>query len=176
MSIVGIVVGSDSDLPKIKDCFVLLDRFNVPFEISIISAHRSPDLAHQWAKTAIKRGIKIIIAAAGGAAHLPGVIASHTILPVIGIPIETNIGGGLDSILSMLQMPSGIPVATMSAGKAGGTNAALFAIQMLSSGSHEYDSKLLEYKIEILKSIELKNTSLKANGYKQYIKIIEESK
>jgi 5-(carboxyamino)imidazole ribonucleotide mutase len=110
MKSVGIILGSDSDLPGVKECFMILEEFGVKYEVIVSSAHRSPDQTVEWVKEARGKGIGVIIAVAGGAAHLPGVVASHTTLPVVGVPVETKLAGGLDSILSILQMPSGIPV------------------------------------------------------------------
>ena len=176
MAKVGIILGSDSDLPKIKECFNLLEKFEVSFDLIISSAHRTPEQTMEWVKSAEDRGIKIIIAAAGGAAHLPGVVASHTTIPVIGIPIESNISGGLDSILSILQMPGGIPVATMPAGKAGGTNAALFAMNILAIDNESYKKKLIDYRKNMVEKIQKKNDNIKSMGYKKYIKSLEENK
>ncbi len=167
---VAIVVGSDSDLPKIKDCFTILEEFGVSFEVTVSSAHRTPDKARDWAYSASERGVRVIIAAAGGAAHLPGVIASHTTIPVIGIPIESDISGGLDSVLSILQMPSGIPVAAMPVGKAGGANAAIFAISILSASDTKYKKKLNDYREKMAAGIEEKNKKLSNIGYREYIK------
>ncbi len=176
MAEIGIIVGSDSDLPKIKECFDLLEEFRVEFDIIISSAHRCPAQTMEWAATAQKRGIKVIIAAAGGAAHLPGVVASHTTLPVIGVPIETGIAGGLDSMLSIIQMPAGIPVAAMAAGKAGGINAALFAISILSLSSAAYAQRLDRYRKEMAEKITGRNEKLKQMGVGEYIKMKEGAK
>ncbi|MBN2040569.1 MAG: 5-(carboxyamino)imidazole ribonucleotide mutase [Spirochaetes bacterium] len=173
---IGIIVGSDSDLPKIENCFNILEEFGVDFEIIISSAHRTPEKTKEWVSSAQEKGIKVIIAAAGGAAHLPGVAASHTTLPVIGIPVETKISGGLDSILSILQMPSGIPVATMPAGKAGGANAALLAISILSLVNNDYSEKLSRYRKKMAEKIFDRNAELSASGYKNYIKALKENK
>ena len=170
---VGIIVGSDSDLPKIKNCFDLLDEFGVTYEINISSAHRTPERTREWVESAKVRGMSVIIAAAGGAAHLPGVVASHTTLPVIGVPIETDIAGGIDSILSILQMPSGIPVAAMPTGKAGGANAALYAISIIALGNDLYGSKPLKYRNKMKQKIVDKNNLLNSQGYKKYIKDLE---
>jgi len=175
MADVGIILGSDSDLPKIKDCFKILKEFKVNFEIVISSAHRTPEKTKEWAANAGDRGIKVIIAAAGGAAHLPGVVSSYTFLPVIGVPIETNISGGIDSILSILQMPSGIPVAAMPAGKAGGANAALFAVRILSLTDKSYIPKLEMYIKNMKERIMDKNKKLDEKGYDEYIKALEDS-
>lgn len=169
MAEIGIILGSDSDLPKVKDCFEILEQFKVSFEIVISSAHRTPEQTREWASGAAGRGIKVIIAIAGGAAHLPGVVASHTLLPVIGIPVETNIAGGLDSILSMAQMPAGVPVGVMAAGKAGGTNAALYAISILSLSDNAHAERLARFRKETEEKITTRNEKLKQTGYKKYI-------
>ncbi|MCU0846329.1 MAG: 5-(carboxyamino)imidazole ribonucleotide mutase [Spirochaetes bacterium] len=176
MALVGIILGSDSDLPKIQDCFGILEDFGVDFEIIVSSAHRSPDATREWASTARDRGIRLIIAAAGGAAHLPGVVAAHTTLPVIGIPIETQVAGGLDSILSIIQMPSGVPVAAMPAGKSGGSNAALFALEILSLADPSIEKKLSDFRKNVSEKIKSRNQKLNASGYKQYIKDLEKQK
>ena len=170
MAKVGIILGSDSDLPKIKECFEILEQFEVPFEIIISSAHRAPEQTKEWAVTAAQRGLKVIIAAAGGAAHLPGVVASHTTLPVIGIPIETALAGGLDSMLSIIQMPAGIPVAAMAAGKAGGANAALFAVSILALSDASCAERLMHYRKDMAEKIAGRNEQLNRVGYKEYIK------
>ena len=176
MASVGVILGSDSDLPKVKDCFKILNEFGVGFEIIISSAHRTPEQTKEWAKSARERGIKVIIAVAGGAAHLPGVVSAFTTLPVIGVPIETNISGGIDSILSILQMPSGIPVATMPAGRAGGANAALFAINILTLIDQKYIKKLDEYRKNMGVKISEKNKNLQNLGYEEYIDKIQGQK
>ncbi len=170
MAEVGIIVGSDSDLPKIKDCFNILEEFRVDFEVIISSAHRCPARTMEWSSTASQRGIKVIIAAAGGAAHLPGVVASHTTLPVIGVPIETSVAGGLDSMLSIIQMPAGVPVAAMAAGKAGGTNAALFAVSILALSGGDRAERLVSYRKTMAEKISGRNEQLKKIGLKEYIK------
>jgi len=167
---VGIILGSDSDIPKIEGCFSILKKFEVEFEVVILSAHRTPEKTKEWVETASERGIKIIIAVAGGAAHLPGVVASYTTLPVIGVPIETNLMGGLDSVFSILQMPAGIPVATMPVGKSGGINAALYSIKILSLINPEYQEKIMDYRREFKQSIEEKNIQLNLNGYENFLK------
>lgn len=176
MAEIGIILGSDSDLPKIKECLSIFEKFGVSFDLIISSAHRTPDQTMEWVKNAGQKGIKIIIAAAGGAAHLPGVVASHTTIPVIGIPIETKISGGLDSILSILQMPAGIPVATMPAGKSGGSNAALFAINILAIENKTFQNKLIDYRKNMIEKIKKKNDNIKSMGYEKYIKSLEEKK
>ncbi len=173
MAKIGIILGSDSDLPKVKNCFETLDEFNISFEIIVSSAHRTPEQTKEWVSSARDRGMKAIIAVAGGAAHLPGVVASHTTLPVIGVPIETKISGGLDSILSILQMPGGIPVATMPSGRAGGINAALFALNILSIEDADVAEKLAAYRKNMAEKIASKNKSLTEKGYKDYIAGLE---
>ncbi|MBN2157984.1 MAG: 5-(carboxyamino)imidazole ribonucleotide mutase [Spirochaetes bacterium] len=170
MAEIGIILGSDSDLPKVKECFDILEQFNVPFEIIVSSAHRTPERTREWASGAAGRGIKVIIAVAGGAAHLAGVVASHTTLPVLGVPVETNVSGGLDSILSMVQMPAGVPVGVMAAGRAGGANAALFAISILSLGNESYADRLERYRKETEEKISKRNEKLNRTGYKNYTK------
>lgn len=170
---VGIILGSDSDLPKIKECFEILDGFGISYEVIISSAHRTPEQTAAWVKSAAGKGIKVIIAAAGGAAHLPGVAASHTILPVIGIPVESSIAGGLDSLLSINQMPSGIPVGTMAVGKAGGANAALYAASILALLEPAVAEKLAAYRKDMEKKISDRNTKINQIGLMNYIKNLE---
>ena len=134
--LVGIIMGSKSDLPVMEGCTSELERLGVPYEMVIASAHRSPDKVHEWASTAADRGIKVIIAAAGKAAHLGGVVAAFTSLPVIGVPMKTSDLGGLDSLLSMVQMPSGVPVACVAIN--GAKNAAIYAVQILGSSMPRY--------------------------------------
>jgi 5-(carboxyamino)imidazole ribonucleotide mutase len=169
---VAVIMGSDSDMPKLSSCFEMLEMFNIPFEVVISSAHRTPEETKQWAKSAKDRGIKAIIAAAGGAAHLPGVIAAYTTLPVIGVPIETPLLGGLDSVLSILQMPSGIPVATMPVGKSGGANAALFIVSMLALSDQTLAKELEQYRSAQSQKVIEKNKMLQKEGYKNYINTI----
>jgi phosphoribosylaminoimidazole carboxylase PurE protein len=173
---IGIIVGSDSDLPKLRGCFQTLDDFNVSYDVKAYSAHRTPHLVAEWVVQFEKDGGRVIIAAAGGAAHLPGVVASHTVLPVIGIPIGTSIAGGLDSLLSIVQMPTGIPVATVATGKAGATNAALLAIAILSTSNPDYSAKLKNYRITMQKTIIKKNETLTKQGIYEYIKNLEAQK
>jgi phosphoribosylaminoimidazole carboxylase PurE protein len=173
MAQIGIILGSDSDLPKIKECFNILEEFGIEFEVLVSSAHRTPEQTVKWVSNARERGLKVIIAAAGGAAHLPGVVAAHTTLPVLGIPIESKIAGGLDSILSIIQMPAGIPVAAMPAGSAGGANAALFALNILSVTDSSVADKLKNYRSNMQSKIEAKNKELNSLGYKEYIRKLE---
>ena len=144
--IVSILMGSRSDLPSMEACFSQLKEFDIPFEAHALSAHRTPNEVIALAEGAKKRGIKVIIAAAGGAAHLGGVIASSTTLPVIGVPIQTSALGGMDSLLSTVQMPGGIPVATVAIGKAGAKNAAILAAQMIALSDDEMAEKMEAFK------------------------------
>lgn len=143
---VGIVMGSDSDWPLVEDASKTLSSFGIAHEVRVISAHRSPDVAADYARTAARRGLKVVIAAAGGAAHLGGVLAAHTPLPVIGLPISGGALNGLDSLLATLQMPAGIPVATVTLGRAGPVNAAILAAQILATGRPALLRKLVSYK------------------------------
>ena len=148
---VGIVMGSDSDWPLIQKTAETLKSFGVPYEVRVISAHRTPDMAIDYSATAEDRGIKVIIAAAGGAAHLAGVLASKTVLPVIGIPVAGGALNGLDALYATVQMPSGIPVATVALGSAGPTNAALLAVQILGTADPEFRERFRKHK-EALKA------------------------
>ncbi len=159
-ALVGIVMGSDSDWPKIKAAKAALDEFGVACEVSVMSAHRTPDVVMEYASTAIDRGLKVIIAAAGGAAHLAGVVAAHTTLPVIGLPVPTAELGGLDSLLSTAQMPGDVPVATMAVGMGGPRNAGLFAVQVLALSDPELSRKLAEFKVRLKEKIAGKNAKL----------------
>ena len=158
---IAIILGSDSDLPTMEDAFKVLRDFAVPFELKILSAHRSPALVHSFAKSAGKRGLKVIIAAAGGAAHLAGVVGSFTRLPVIGVPMETKSFRGIDSLLSTVQMPSGVPVATMAIGRAGAKNAAIFALQILGLSDLKIAKKLRKFKRGLSAEVAAKNKKLK---------------
>ncbi len=143
---IGIIMGSKSDLPTMKKTIQILNQFQIPFEAKIISAHRTPDYMFEYAQSARERGIKVIIAGAGGAAHLPGMVAAKTTLPVIGVPIKSNALNGLDSLLSIVQMPGGIPVSTVAIGDAGAKNAGLLAAQILSIYDKEIEQKLILYR------------------------------
>ncbi len=157
---VGIIMGSDSDLPIMQQAAQVLDKFDIGYEINIVSAHRTPAKAHNYATTAEERGLEIIIAGAGKAAHLAGVMASLTPIPIIGVPMQTSLAGGLDSLLSIVQMPSGIPVATVAIGKTGAVNAAILAAQMLSIKFPEIRKKVISYKEGLVKSVEEKSKAL----------------
>ncbi len=161
--IVSIIMGSTSDLPVMEKAAKLLDELQVPFEINALSAHRTPEEVEHFAKNAHSRGIKVIIAAAGMAAHLPGVIAASTPLPVIGVPIKASLEG-MDALLAIVQMPPGIPVATV--GINGALNAAILAVQMLSLDDKELESKFIVYKQNLKKKIVSANEELKAVSYK----------
>ena len=150
-------MGSDSDLPVMKGALEVLEDFGVGFEVEVCSAHRSPDRAMEYAKTARERGLRVIIAGAGSAAHLAGVIAAETTLPVIGVPIDSSPLKGFDSLLATVQMPPGVPVATMAVGKAGAINAALFAVQILSTGNELLVEKMKDHKLKLAEGVRGKN-------------------
>ncbi len=154
--LVGIVMGSDSDLPVMEEAERILDQFHVPYEVTLSSAHRSPDRTIRYAKSAEERGLEVIIVGAGAAAHLAGVIASETILPVIGIPIDSSPLKGMDSLLSTVQMPGGVPIATMAIGRAGAKNAAILAVQILALKSPHLRKALKGYKKRLEQEIEEK--------------------
>ncbi len=156
--LIGIIMGSDSDLPVMEKAFAVCKEFDVPFEVKILSAHRTPEEHSKYSKTAADRGLKVIIAAAGMAAHLPGVTAGQTILPVIGVPMKSSFQDGMDSLLSIVQMPPGIPVATVTIN--GAKNAALLAVQILATGDEAYKRKFENYKIEMAKASMKKNEKL----------------
>ena len=160
--VVGIVMGSDSDWPKIKKVGAALDEFGVAYEVNVMSAHRTPHVVGEYATSAYDRGLRVIIAAAGGAAHLAGVVAAHTTLPVIGLPVPTAELGGLDSLLATVQMPGDVPVATMAVGMGGPRNAGLFAVQILANADDELKQKLTDFKESLVGKIAAKNESLKA--------------
>jgi 5-(carboxyamino)imidazole ribonucleotide mutase len=146
--IIGIVMGSDSDWPIMKACAETLKKFGVPYEAKVLSAHRTPDAALDYAEGAADRGMKVLIGAAGGAAHLAGVLAAKTELPVLAVPMPSKHLGGFDSLLAMVQMPGGIPVATFAIGEAGATNAALFAVSMLALNDPAMAKKLSDFRIK----------------------------
>ncbi|HYB19292.1 MAG TPA: 5-(carboxyamino)imidazole ribonucleotide mutase [Thermodesulfobacteriota bacterium] len=151
--LVAIVMGSDSDLPVMEETAKILSDFQVPYEMTISSAHRSPEQTAEYARKAEGRGIGVIIAGAGGAAHLAGVIAAHTILPVVGVPLESGLMG-LDSLLSTVQMPGGVPVATVAVGKAGARNAGILAVQILAGKHIELKKSLFRYKASLAAKVE----------------------
>lgn len=155
-ALVGIIMGSDTDLPVMKEAAATLDKFGVPFEIDITSAHRSPARTAEYARTARERGLKAIIVGAGGAAHLAGVVAAESTLPVIGVPMPTMALNGMDSLLSIVQMPKGIPVATMAIGKGGAANAGLFAAAIIAVEDHALAERIAKWRAaraeEVLKT------------------------
>lgn len=157
---VGILMGSDSDWPKIRKAADALDEFGVGYEVRVMSAHRTPDAVAEYAQKARERGLQVIIAAAGGAAHLAGVVAAHTTLPVIGLPVPTPDLGGLDSLLSIVQMPGDVPVASMAVGMGGPRNAGLFAVQILAIADAALENKLVEFKNRLAAKIAEKDARL----------------
>jgi phosphoribosylamine--glycine ligase len=157
---VGIVMGSDSDLSVMESASVVLNDFGVAFEITVASAHRSPQRAAEWASSAHERGIKIIIAGAGHAAHLAGAMAAHTSLPIIGVPIDSSCLQGMDALLATVQMPPGVPVATMAIGKSGAKNAGILAVQILALADAVLAEKLEEYKQNMAAKVEQKAKKL----------------
>ncbi len=168
MAQVGIVMGSDSDMPVMAKAAGVLDTFGIEYEMSIISAHREPDVFFEYARTAEERGLKVIIAGAGMAAHLPGMCAALFPLPVIGIPMHSQSLGGNDALYSIVQMPSGIPVATVAID--GGTNAGLLAVKMLAISDEELLGKLKEYSEGLKEGVEAKAEKLDRLGYREYLR------
>ena len=160
--LVGIVMGSDSDWPLVKKACDTLDGFGVPFETRAISAHRTPELALDYSRAAEERGLKVVIAAAGGAAHLGGVLAAGTVLPVIGIPVAGGALNGLDALYATVQMPSGVPVATVACGSAGPTNAALLAVQILGTADAELRKKFHAHKEELKAKVAAANERIQS--------------
>lgn len=165
--LVGIIMGSDSDLPTMKEAIAVCEEFNVPCEVAIVSAHRTPERMVEYAKNAHTRGIKVIIAGAGGAAHLPGMVAALTPLPVIGVPVPSRHLQGIDSLYSIVQMPSGIPVATVAIGNA--KNAGLLAVQILASHQPDLLQRVQDYRQNLTQSVLEKQTQLEQLGYKDYL-------
>ena len=160
---VGIVMGSDSDMGVMQSAADVLKDFGVAFEITIASAHRSPQRAATWASTAPERGIKVIIAGAGHAAHLAGAMAAHTSLPIIGVPIDSSCLQGMDALLATVQMPPGIPVATMAIGKSGARNAGILAVQILALADADLSEKLQEYRQDMAAKVEQKAKKLQSS-------------
>lgn len=159
-AVVGIVMGSDTDFPVMMEAGKTLDKFGIAYDMEVLSAHRTPERAHDYSKTAANRGLKVIIAAAGAAAHLAGVMAASTVLPVIGVPLGTSSLNGMDALLATVQMPGGIPVATMAIDKAGAVNAAIFAAEILALNDPEIARKLLFHKQEMARGVAEKNTKV----------------
>ncbi len=165
--LVGIVIGSDSDLPVMRGAADMLDKFGIPYEVIISSAHRLPEQTAEYARSASERGLKVIIAAAGLAAHLPGVIAALTPLPVIGVPIKSGALNGVDALYAMVQMPSGVPVATVAIN--GAKNAAILAAQIIGASDEGVRKKILEYKKEMAQEVNKKAAKLKELGIDGYL-------
>ena len=168
---VGIIMGSDSDLPVMKEAADFLDEMGILYELTIVSAHRTPDRMYQYAQTAIERGLSVIIAGAGGSAHLPGMVASITTLPVIGVPIKSKALNGIDSLHSIVQMPPGIPVATMAIN--GAKNAGIMAASIISISNKEIAEKLIEYKEILNRMVTSKAEKLEKTGYENYLNEME---
>ncbi|WAM33067.1 5-(carboxyamino)imidazole ribonucleotide mutase [Caldicellulosiruptor morganii] len=166
--LVGIIMGSDSDLPVMKEAAKVLEDFGVEYEMTIVSAHRTPERMFKYAKEAEARGIEVIVAGAGGAAHLPGMVASISNLPVIGVPVKTSSLNGLDSLLSIVQMPAGVPVATVAINNA--KNAGILAAEILGIKYPEIRKKIAEYKEKMRNEVEQKAKDLEDAGYEEYLK------
>lgn len=164
---IGIIMGSDSDLPTMKEAIAICEDFNIPCEVAIVSAHRTPDRMVEYAQNAHLRGIKVIIAGAGGAAHLPGMVASLTPLPVVGVPVPSRHLQGVDSLYSIVQMPAGIPVATVAIGNA--KNAGLLAVQILATHQPDLLERVQQYRKSLAESVLDKQAQLDASGYQQYL-------
>jgi phosphoribosylaminoimidazole carboxylase PurE protein len=158
--LIGIIMGSDSDLPTMQEVAKVLKQFEIPYEIGVYSAHRSPHRTAEYVRSARDRGLKAIIAGAGSSAHLAGVTAAETILPVIGIPIDSSPLSGFDALLSTVQMPPGVPVATMGVGKSGATNAGIFAVQLLALSDQKLAAKLVEYKDQLERTVAEKSKKI----------------
>ncbi len=165
--LVGIIMGSDSDLPIMKAAAQMLDEFGVTYELTIVSAHRTPDKLVEYARGAQEAGLKIIIAGAGGAAHLPGMCAAHSVLPVIGVPIESKSLQGLDSLLSIVQMPAGVPVATVAIN--GAKNAGILAAEILGVSDPKVLKKVIDFKTMIREEVERKAERLEETGFQKYL-------
>jgi len=165
--IVGIIMGSDSDLPVMQEAAKVMEEFDIPYEITVVSAHRTPRRMFEYAESAKSRGLKIIIAGAGGAAHLPGMTAAITPLPVIGVPIKTKALSGVDSLYSIVQMPGGIPVATVAVN--GAKNAGLLAVQIIGSFDENIHKKVVEYKENLKNSVEKKADILEKTHFLEYL-------
>ncbi len=169
--VVGVIMGSDSDLPIMRDAAITLDEFGVSYELTVVSAHRTPDRMFAYAKEAGERGLKVIIAGAGGSAHLPGMVAAQTVLPVIGVPIKTKSMDGFDSLLSIVQMPPGIPVATVAVN--GAKNAGLLAVKILATSDLALSKKLESYKKDLEITVVKKAQKLEKVKYKKYLEDVK---
>jgi 5-(carboxyamino)imidazole ribonucleotide mutase len=164
---IGIIMGSDSDLPTMQAAIAICEQFSVPHEVAIVSAHRTPERMVDYAKTAVDRGLKVIIAGAGGAAHLPGMVAALTVLPVIGVPVKSRAMNGLDSLYSIVQMPGGIPVATVAIGNA--QNAGLLAVQILATSNPALLAQVQRYRQSLAETVMEKQGRLDQVGYQAYL-------
>jgi phosphoribosylaminoimidazole carboxylase PurE protein len=162
--LVGVVMGSDSDLPTMEEAGKALRELGVPYTMTVASAHRAPDLLRSWIRSVEAQGVRVIIAGAGGAAHLAGVVASETVLPVIGVPLDSSPLQGLDSLLSTVQMPGGVPVATVAIGKAGAKNAGVLAARILALQDEQLSKRLLEYRTKMAKDVEKKGKELSSRS------------
>lgn len=167
-AVVGIIMGSDSDLPVMRAAADMCEEFGISYEVDIVSAHRTPQKLVDYASSAEKRGLKVIIAGAGGAAHLPGMVASETSLPVIGVPVRSSSLDGMDSLLSIVQMPGGVPVATVAIN--GAKNAGILAAQIIGTSESSLRKKITEYKKNMQKEVERKSQKLQKVEYKKYLK------
>jgi len=166
--VVGIIMGSDSDLPVMSAAALICEEFGIEFELDIVSAHRTPAKLVEYATSAQKRGLKVIIAGAGGAAHLPGMVASETALPVIGVPVRSSSLDGMDSLLSIVQMPGGVPVATVAIN--GAKNAGILAAQIIATADSALQEKITSFKTNMKNEVEKKSEKLQKVLYKQYLK------
>ena len=166
--LIGIIMGSDSDLPVMSEAAKILDELKIPYELTVVSAHRTPDRMYEYAKSARKKGLKAIIAGAGGAAHLPGMTAAMTSVPVIGVPIKTSTLSGVDSLYSIVQMPPGIPVATVAVN--GAKNAGILAAQIVGSFDAEAYERVENYKADLKAQVETKAEKLENIGFEKYLK------
>ena len=167
MKKIGIIMGSDSDLPVMKEAGAILDALGVDYEMTVVSAHRTPKRLMEYAESAAARGLEVIVAGAGGAAHLPGMVASYTHLPVIGVPVQTKTMSGMDSLYSIVQMPPGVPVATVAIN--GAKNAGILAAQILSVGDKALGRKVAEYKESMRLEVMDKAARLEQDGWKKYL-------
>ncbi len=167
-AVVGIIMGSDSDLPVMSAAAQMCEEFGIAFELDIVSAHRTPEKLVEYSKSAEARGLKVIIAGAGGAAHLPGMVASETVLPVIGVPVKGSSLEGMDSLLSIVQMPGGVPVATVAIN--GAKNAGILAAQIIGASDGDLREKIATYKREMKAQVDAKSEKLQKVEYKQYLK------
>ncbi len=165
--LIGIIMGSDSDLPTMQEAIAVCEEFGIPCEVALVSAHRTPERMVEYAKTAHQRGLKVVIAGAGGAAHLPGMVAALTPLPVIGVPVPSRHLQGVDSLYSIVQMPAGIPVATVAIGNA--KNAGLLAVQILASHQPELLERVQQYRQTLAQSVMEKQAQLEQLGYRKYL-------